>query len=395
MNIESMRIIFRIIVGVVLLFTFIILILFLYLFTRPHIVPPSETFWSFWLKNLSLLIAAVAFASSALAMAYNAIEQRHLRYMENYPYLEVFTILSVDPLPLPVPTRNLPDELTSFNMDYLDAVAPSHPPSVSDIEFRYCALALRNVGNGYITRVTVKGMVEVPGIGFPPVHFTIDRRFNLNPNGLIPFTLFPISGLPEYKVNLSSIEYYGYFVKLNDFDGKSDFQESFPFEVPLERRETIFYDDFYNFPAGQGWQLDFWGQWKPTDYIHVPEPSGNDHYLLLSGDEEVYAKHYHWRDQAGACQDLMDIMTYGQSVRVSAIVRSTPGTTAKIQLWCHDIAPNEKNRKTDPITPEQSWHEISMIYTSTQSSHLRVHLLYTPGQGQIHVDRVIVEKLYT
>jgi hypothetical protein len=315
--------------------------------------------------------------------------------MENYPYLEVFPILSVDPLPLPIPKLDLPDELASFNADYLNTVAPSHPHEESDTSFRYVALALRNVGNGYITRVTVKGKVEVPGRGYPPVQFVVERRFNLNPYDIKFFTLLPISGLPKYRIILSSVEYYGYFVKLSDFDGRSEFQDSFPFDVPPEQREIIFYDDFYQIPAGDGWLMDFWGQNQPTNYIHVPEPLGNDHYLLLSGDDELYSKVKHWKDQGGACRDLENIMAYGQSVRVSARVRSTTGTTAKVQLWCHDIQPNEKNRKTDPITPGESWEDISMIYTSTQSPNLRVHLLYSPGEGEIHIDRVVVEGLYT
>ena len=71
-----------------------IFILFLVLMLAfPNIVPTSETYGSFWIKNLSLLIAAFAFAFSALAATYNALEQRSLRYMENYPYLELFPVL--------------------------------------------------------------------------------------------------------------------------------------------------------------------------------------------------------------------------------------------------------------------------------------------------------------
>lgn len=394
MNIERNRMIFWIFFGVVSCFFFIVFVIFLYFsITRPQNVPPSETFWSFWLKNFSLFIAAVAFAFSALATAYNAIEQRHLLYMENYPYLEVFPIYSVDPLPLPIPKQNFPDELASFNADYLHAFPPSHPHEESDTNFRYAALALRNVGNGYITRITVKGEVEVPGVGFPPVQFVVERRFNLNPDDIKFFTLFPISGLPEFRIILSSVDFYGYFVKLSL--GRSEFQDSCPFDVPPERSDIFFDDDFYQIPAGNGWIMDFWGHYQPTEYMLVPEPLGDDHYMLLSGDDELFSKVYHWKDQGGAYKDFLKFLDYGLSVRVSARVRSTKGTTAKIQLWCHDINPNQKNRMTNAITPSESWEDISMVYTSTQSPDLRVHLLYSPGEGEIHIDRVVVEVLYT
>jgi hypothetical protein len=100
-------------------------------------------------------------------------------------------------------------------------------------------------------------------------------------------------------------------------------------------------------------------------------------------------------DQMGAYKDLDGILEYGVTVRVSAQVRSVPGTTASIQLWCHDNAPNAKNRYSAPITPSAAGETIQMLYTATHTSRLRVHLLYTPGQGAIQVDSVLVEGLAT
>jgi len=104
------------------------------------------------------------------------------------------------------------------------------------------------------------GKVKVPGRGFPEQAFTVDRRFNINPNTTIPFTLFPISGLPEYKVEISKVIYYGYFTKISDFTGQKEFRETYPYSIPPERMETIFFDEFVNIPAGQGWVMDFLGQ---------------------------------------------------------------------------------------------------------------------------------------
>jgi hypothetical protein len=382
-----------IIVGILLI---AFLIVFLYLmFYQPKIVPTNETFGSFWLKNFSILIAAFAFASSALTAAYNALEQRYLRYMENYPYLEVFPILSVDTLPLPIPRLDLPSELATFNLDYLRVVAPSHKHNTSDIDFRYLAIVLRNVGQGFITRITINGTADVPNRGFEPVNFEIDRRLNLAPGDTLPITILPISELPEYRVKINSIEYYGHFVKLKDYDGPKEFQDSYPYSIPAERRVVLFFDDFENVPAGLGWSLDFWGQWKPTDYIQVPLPSKNEHYLVMRGNDELFKQIPHFQNQGGAYIDLLDKLTYGQTIEITAKVRSKPNTTAQIQLWCNDLHPNPKNRYSEVITPTEEWQEVSLIYTSTQSPHLRLHLLYSPGDGEIQVDQVSIEVLFT
>lgn len=50
---------------------------------------------------------------------------------------------------------------------------------------------------------------------------------------------------------------------------------------------------------------------------------------------------------------------------------------------------------SEKITPQTDWQELSMLYTSTQTPNLRVHLHYFPGEGEIHVDKVTVEGLYT
>ncbi|MCE7915935.1 MAG: hypothetical protein DYH15_15050 [Nitrosomonas sp. PRO4] len=362
---------------------------------RPDIIPPNDTYWSFWLSNLSILIAALAFFSSALVAAYNALEQVHLRYMENYPYLEIFPILSVDPLPLPIPKFDTPPELSSYNIDYLKEFAPSHQHETSDTEFRFLAMVLRNVGYGYITRAIIKGHVSIPNRGYKETPFLVDRRINLSPGQTLAFTLLPISGLPEYKVSLDSVTYRSYFVEMQEYDGKYDFSEKHPYSIPPERTVVIFYDEFESMPAGQGWNLDFWGQWQATNYIFVPPPSQNEHFLILRGDQKVFSEFPHYQNQGGAFKDLQNIFTYGQTVKITARVRALPGTKARIQLWCNDLHPNPKNRFSQPITPREQWEEISILYTSTNSPNLRIHLLYTPGDGEIYVDQVKVEGLFT
>ncbi len=396
MKFQRTKWIFRAVSFTIAIFLLIVIVIYIWLMLdHPEIVPATETYGSFWIKNFSIVVAALAFATTALATAYNALEQRHLRFMENYPYLAIFPILAVDTLPLPVPKTDIPTELETFNTDYLEKVAPSHRYIPSEIEFRYLALTLRNVGHGFIKRVTIKGVVEIPDQNLPSVEFRVDRRFNLSPGDTLPFTLLPISGLPGYKVTLKSVRYSGHFVELTSYEGHSEFSGEHPFDVPLKRRESIFQDDFFDWPAGQGWVLDFWGQWKPTDYVFVRPPTQDQHYLVLSGDERLFSEIHHVQNQGGACKDLMKVIAYGQTVKITVRVRSTPGTNASMQIWCHDIAPNPKNRYTAPITPNQDWHELSMLYTSTHTSNIRVHLLYSPGSGEIHVDRVNVEALHT
>lgn len=92
---------------------------------------------------------------------------------------------------------------------------------------------------------------------------------------------------------------------------------------------------------------------------------------------------------------MLSIFGYGETLKVTATVRSNPDTTARIQLWCHDIAPNNKNRFTEPFTPKSEWEDVSLLYTNTQSPNLRIYLSFYPGAGRILVDKVVVEKLPT
>lgn len=396
MSIDTSKRAFWLIAILVLFFLLLLLCVLLWLMIcHPEIVPKTDTFGAFWVRNFSILIAAFAFAASTLAAAYNALEQRNLRYMENYPYLEVFPILSVDPLPLPIPRADVPPELLSFNTDYLEKVAPAHPAPASAVEFRYLGIALRNVGHGTVTKVFIEGSAEVPGRGPAPIPFTIKRRFNLLPGATSAFTLLPIAALPQYRVRLGSLEYFGHFVTLRDFDGPKLFEDTFPFEVPPERRDILFSDHFESPPAGQGWTMDFWGMWQPNQFCFVPQPTSDDHFLILTGDPAQFLQYNHFNGQGGAFRDFPSIMSYGQTVKVTAYIRATPMATATVALWCHDLVPNPKNRYSDSITPTEDWQELSMLYTSTQSPNLRVHLLYSPGAGQIQVDRVVIEGLYT
>ncbi|MCK4789699.1 MAG: hypothetical protein KAV87_38520 [Desulfobacteraceae bacterium] len=394
MDIERSRKILKwITIGVTLLSILIFAGFTLLFFTQPQIVPSNETFGSFWLKNFAMLIAALALASSALAGYYNSLEQRHLRYSENYPYLAVFPVLSVDPLPLPIPKADVPTELREFNVEYLQAVAPDNVLSTSDPDFRFLALALRNVGHGPIARISIEGKARVPNWKVAPTPFKIDRRLDIRPGDTLPFTILPIEGLPEYEVEIMKLEYWGHFVRLVEYDGPQLMKDSHPYTVPMERRDNIFFDDFTSLPIGIGWQLDFWGSWQPSENIHIPRPLGNSHYLLMQGDIEQFKEHY--LSQGGAYKDLVNMLSYGQTVEVTARVRANPGTQATMQLWCHDLDPNPKSRFSDRITPAEEWQELSILYTATQTSNLRIHLLYHPGAGEILVDSVRVDILHT
>ena len=320
MNIERTRKIFGAVAIAVLIFAIAVVAAFVYLFvTQPQIVPSGETFGSFWLKNFAILLAALTFASSALAISYNALEQRHLRYMENYPYLVVFPIHTVDPLPLPIPTADVPGELKDFDVKYLAAVAPAQQPRGSDINFRYLAIVLRNVGHGHISQISMQGIAEVPNQRFEPISFHIERRVDLPPGTTLPFTLLPISELPQYKVRITSLEYRGHFVKMTDFDGVREFNEAYPYSIPPERRVILFLDDFHNAPSGLGWVMDFWGQWQPNGFCYVPLPVGNDHYMILTGTEQQFSTHY--KGRGGAHVDIRDALQYGQTVQALSYAR--------------------------------------------------------------------------
>ncbi len=389
MNIERDK---RVALGCFLIFVVGLFGYFLFLFlTQPQIIPPNDTPGSFWLRNLGVLITALVFASSALAGIYNYYELRHLRFMENYPYLEVSWILSVDPLPLPLPKVDVPTELSNYVEDYLKTLEPSQQYNASDTEVRYLGIALRNVGHGRIVRFEIRGTADVLSRALRKGSFKIDRNISLAPDARAIFTLLPLAGLSEYRVQIDSLKYTGHFVKMTHFHGQKEFVGKFPCSVLPEQKEIIFSDDFRTPPVGENWVLDFWGKWQPTSFIHVPTTVGNDHYLVLSGDVAQFSDHY--LNGGGALKDLADILEYGDTIQVTARVRSAPNTSARIQLWCHDLAADEKSRLTDEITPSTEWKELSLLYTATRTKSLRIHLRYFPGSGEIHVDKVTVEKI--
>ncbi len=371
-------------------------IFFYLMIFQPQMVPKDENFLSFWLKNSIVLFTALSFIFTALSSIRNSIEQRNLRLIENYPYLEISSFLSLWSFPLPYPRYDVPNELKDFATDFWNTVAPSQPfrELPADTNFRYFGLILRNVGHGRITRIVIAGTAEITEVMNSAKSFYVDRMVNLAPDQTLNITLIPITNIPSFLVKIDRIEYEGHFDKMTRFYGPRQFERKAPFtDFSSEARETLFLDHFEAPPAGAGWVLDFWGQWGPTDYMNVPPPSGDDHYLVIRGNTDLFAEHH--KQQGGAFKDLLNIFSTGETVKVTATVKAHPGTTAKIRLWCHDNTEEGKSSYSDEITPSIDRQELSVLYTCRRSPNLRIHLLYAPGAGEIQVDKVLLEKLHT
>lgn len=284
----------------------------------------------------------------------------------------------------------------NFNTDYWQKVAPaqSFQELEADTDFRYFGLTLRNVGHGRITRIIIDGTAEVTDVMNDPKSFHIDRRVNLPPEHTLSFTVLPITKVANFLVSIGHVEYEGHFSKMTQFYGPRQFRRKAPFtDFSSEERESLFLEDFENPPIGAAWMLDFWGKWGPTEYMYVPPPNGDDHYLIMRGNEALFADHH--KKQGGAFNDLLNVFLIGETVKVTAIVRSQQVTTAKIRLWCHDNTEEGKSSFSEEITPKKDWQELSVLYTCRRAPNLRIHLLYTPGTGEIQVDKVLVEKLHT
>lgn len=97
----------------------------------------------------------------------------------------------------------------------------------------------------------------------------------------------------------------------------------------------------------------------------------------------------------GAHQDYINHLDIGSTYEILCHVRSTKGTTGKFQLWCHDkiVEPNGVNAATDYKTPSTKGEIVCIAFKAEFNKNVRIHLQYTPGQGQIEVSYVYIYRL--
>lgn len=94
--------------------------------------------------------------------------------------------------------------------------------------------------------------------------------------------------------------------------------------------------------------------------------------------------------------DLKDILEIGSFYKISCFVKAAPNTTGKFQLWCHDKLGKEPKGVDAAIpyaTPSIEGDKCSVHFEAKYNGNIRIHLQYSPGQGQIEVSNVQITKL--
>ncbi len=100
----------------------------------------------------------------------------------------------------------------------------------------------------------------------------------------------------------------------------------------------------------------------------------------------------------GAHIDINELLEIGKTYEVSCFAKSSPGTTGKFQLWCHDqtgSAPNGVSITTAYNTPSTTGERIKLTFQAQVNKNIRIHLQYMPGQGQIELSDVKITELAT
>jgi len=100
----------------------------------------------------------------------------------------------------------------------------------------------------------------------------------------------------------------------------------------------------------------------------------------------------------GSHIDLNYILEIGKTYEISCFAKSDINTNGMFQLWCHDkigAKPDGVDISTPYKTPLPEGEKIKLNFKAEYNKNIRIHLQYTPGQGQIEVSDVRISELKT
>jgi len=351
--------------------------------------PPSQPFWMFWLPYIGVAGNVIYIAIWAVLTTYTAEEQTLIRRVQFHPVLETRFIKSVDKIGEEI------QETETIAEEYSKLVTGQPAPQSKDIDLRYLILLVRNQGQGIISRVEFDIEVIVPQTTYKRV-LKFAKELQLAHNEQKAYVVTPIWNFPRFEVALKSLKYSDFFGEYNRAAGEQKIAEQRPFAVPENRKNLIFLEEFTDLPRGKGWVIDYWGKGEPSDLMRIVAEY-RKHVLVFRGNQDAWDKvRGNKNQQSGAFLDFTGLPPE-TTFEISARVRSEPGTTGKFKLWCHDIhwLMNSKDRDTGESTPPigTEFETVSMLYTTTNSGRLRIHLHYVPGDGAIEIDGVILRQL--
>jgi exo-beta-1,3-glucanase (GH17 family) len=89
----------------------------------------------------------------------------------------------------------------------------------------------------------------------------------------------------------------------------------------------------------------------------------------------------------GVYQDIGGLVP-GQFYRITARVRSAPGTAGQAILWVHDTAGAGQVANGWRTPSSSGWEEWAVHFIATGTGKLRIHLWYTGGAGTVYWDDV-------
>jgi hypothetical protein len=142
------------------------------------------------------------------------------------------------------------------------------------------------------------------------------------------------------------------------------------------------FKDFLSIPINNAWVLNHWG----SDIASIHHG-------------KIIFKGLKTRLETDGCHiSLTDILKLGHFYKVSCTVKAVPNTTGKFQLWCHDnigLEPKGSDAAIPYITPTIESVPCSLRFEAKFNTHLRIHLQYMPGEGQIEVSDVRITELNT
>jgi hypothetical protein len=255
---------------------------------------------------------------------------------------------------------------------------------------------LKNQGQGIITHVEFDLEISVPQTNYRKV-VSFARAFSLAHDECRNYVIAPIWILPRFNVRLKKTQYMDVFGKYDHVSGSTELSEQRPFEVPEKQKKLIFLDDFKDQPRGKGWLIDYWVRNQPSELMRIEVPNAYRHDLVFRGDATIWDSLLgNVNQHSGAFIDIPNLPP-DTTFEIMAVARAEAGTTAKVKLWCHDRHPifDAKSRETVTKTPstDAQGENFRMLYTTTDSGWIRIHLHYVPGQGSIEIDKVSVRQL--
>jgi hypothetical protein len=90
------------------------------------------------------------------------------------------------------------------------------------------------------------------------------------------------------------------------------------------------------------------------------------------------------------------LLEVGKTYEISCFTKSADDTDGMIQLWCHDetgAKPYGVDVQTSYKTPSTEGERIKLNFKALFNKHIRIHLQYRPGKGQIEVSDVKINEL--